>query len=819
VGGSPMVCQDDSVCTDDTCLAGKGCVYQANTAVCDDGNACTLGDKCQGGQCQGGVGQGCDDGNVCTTDGCNGAKGCVHVNNTALCPDNDVCTSDEICAAGACTVVKQVCDDGNACTQDWCHSQLGCQSAAPAGLLACSDGNACTLGDSCVAGKCVAGSAASCNDGNPCTKDSCDTKTGCSSVNLADGSVCNANGGNVCLAGVCVVHVCGNGVVEGGEACDDGNTANGDACPANCNRNGIKKLVCGDYNVCCALDSIGSIACWGTGAPTITSTGWKDVSVNHGVTVAIDSANTAKLFGTNPDGCGVTAMPAQQLQSVSVGVWGACGVKLDSSMSCWGGNCGAGCNASGQYVAQAGQFTAVSAGTSSTCAIQKDGKLKCWGCNDAGQLNIPAAPEGWAVVDVRHQRAAGVTKNGALKLWGLATDAGAPPSGTFTDAVCQPGSSCCAVSTQGAMSCWGSEAAIVQAVPAGSYDQVELTREQEGVSTACALSTGGSVVCWGNDAALKAVPLAFKAVCTPNAPTCLGNLAGICNAQGTGLTTASNCGLDGGLCKAGTCVSPKPSCKAFLTADATSADGIYPIDPDGSGPIAAANLFCDMKNGGWTLVGNYYDSTGDDMPNTTDYVVSGWQHTASGKWDAKASTVDRAWGGGTGSAAVSLAFVEALGKAAGQKNLKMCFVHQNGYDTTCRQSSDGSMTLVSYATGNPKLTAYKDDKLTYTFGRLAGLAGSVDGYDPTKFEEGAYTMAKTPGVLTDYLFGEQGLFHDSYNPSCIAFMGVWHANGSGHSYKPWFADNTELSMGVGGCTVVTADPTPSGYGFRLYIGP
>jgi cysteine-rich repeat protein len=28
--------------------------------------------------------------------------------------------------------------------------------------------------------------------------------------------------------------VCGNGVVEPGETCDDGNTLNGDACPANC---------------------------------------------------------------------------------------------------------------------------------------------------------------------------------------------------------------------------------------------------------------------------------------------------------------------------------------------------------------------------------------------------------------------------------------------------------------------------------------------------------------------------------------------------------------------------------------------------------
>ncbi|MFN8642957.1 MAG: DUF4215 domain-containing protein [Candidatus Binatia bacterium] len=34
----------------------------------------------------------------------------------------------------------------------------------------------------------------------------------------------------------CPAAVCGNGVVEPNEECDDGNTADGDACPATCVR-------------------------------------------------------------------------------------------------------------------------------------------------------------------------------------------------------------------------------------------------------------------------------------------------------------------------------------------------------------------------------------------------------------------------------------------------------------------------------------------------------------------------------------------------------------------------------------------------------
>ncbi|HAN30384.1 MAG TPA: hypothetical protein DCQ06_02190, partial [Myxococcales bacterium] len=63
------------------------------------------------------------------------------------------------------------------------------------------------------------------------------------------------------------------------------------------------------------------------------------------------------------------------------------------------------------------------------------------------------------------------------------------------------------------------------------------------------------------------------------------------------------------------------------------------------------------------------------MPNETKYVVSGWQQTASGKWQNKASVVDQSWGA-MSSSAVSLAFVEALAKSAGHKHLKMCFVHK-----------------------------------------------------------------------------------------------------------------------------------------------
>ncbi|MDD1738253.1 MAG: hypothetical protein LUQ02_01580, partial [Methanothrix sp.] len=82
-------CEDNDPCTDDRCDPATGkCVYVNNAAPCDDGNACTTGDACGDGLCQGGAQRSCDDGNACTDDSCDPATGeCVYVNNAAPCDD------------------------------------------------------------------------------------------------------------------------------------------------------------------------------------------------------------------------------------------------------------------------------------------------------------------------------------------------------------------------------------------------------------------------------------------------------------------------------------------------------------------------------------------------------------------------------------------------------------------------------------------------------------------------------------------------------------------------------------------------------------
>src|SRR5439155_1035914 len=202
--GTPRTCDDGNVCTDDACRPETGCVHTANAAPCEDANACTTHDTCSGGKCVGGAPPTCDDGNVCTDDACRPDTGCVHTPNAAPCDDGDACTTGDTCTGGSCTGALLSCDDGNPCTDDTCDSRTGCGHTLNTGP--CDDGDACTTGDSCADGTCAGHGRLGCDDGNPCTDDACDSRTGCTHTPIDgpcdDGDFCTT--GDVCEAGACV---------------------------------------------------------------------------------------------------------------------------------------------------------------------------------------------------------------------------------------------------------------------------------------------------------------------------------------------------------------------------------------------------------------------------------------------------------------------------------------------------------------------------------------------------------------------------------------------------------------------------------------
>jgi hypothetical protein len=126
-GGGPPNCSDGNDCTDDWCDDKVGCVYNVQSGACDDQNACTLDDQCTQGACGYGKLLACNDGNPCTDDACDPASGCVHVHNAAPCSDGDACTMDDTCQDGNCVPGKPFsCDDGEPCTAQSCDPETGC---------------------------------------------------------------------------------------------------------------------------------------------------------------------------------------------------------------------------------------------------------------------------------------------------------------------------------------------------------------------------------------------------------------------------------------------------------------------------------------------------------------------------------------------------------------------------------------------------------------------------------------------------------------------------------------------------------------------
>ena len=255
------------------------------------------------------------------------------------------------------------------------------------------------------------------------------------------------------------------------------------------------------------------------------------------------------------------------------------------------------------------------------------------------------------------------------------------------------------------------------------------------------------------------------------------------------------------------------SCAEALAMMPESDDGVYPIDPDGPGSLPPSELFCDMAAGGWSLIANVYDASGDDVPNDTSYVLSGWEQSGNGQWSVGATTV-KPDTSGVGSAAVSLEFVAALAQN-NQQNLKICLIGAAGETFSCRSSAAGTLTPVSYGTGNPKLVTYHQNEIAYTFGRLAGLAGSVDGYDPSEFGIDGYRIPIVSWNLveTEGLFGTDGWLAEHATAVGGPWgdnEGVWHAWGGGVSFRPWFTNEFELGAELSGERAA---------GFRIYVGP
>ncbi|MGB2986799.1 MAG: hypothetical protein WBE26_13080 [Phycisphaerae bacterium] len=256
------ICDDGNLCTDDVCDAFGICQNPNNTDPCDDADPCTVDDTCSGGSCQSGdppdcsgVGTECeeascdpegeegncdiitplDEGTECGNhddtectdpDTCDGYGDCLdnHELQGTDCGDyltDDDCTDPDSCdGAGNCdphheTIGTWCGDDSDTdCTDpDTCDGDGNCDDNHAVNGSDCSDGLYCNVGETCTDGECVGGTARDCNDGIPCTTDTCDE--------IDDECDNDLDPGFCLISGICRTE----GQLNPGNDCEECNTA------------------------------------------------------------------------------------------------------------------------------------------------------------------------------------------------------------------------------------------------------------------------------------------------------------------------------------------------------------------------------------------------------------------------------------------------------------------------------------------------------------------------------------------------------------------------------------------------------------------
>jgi len=117
-GGAAPNCDDANVCTDDGCNPATGCEHAFNTVPCDDGDPLTTNDACSSGVCVGEPPSNCDDGDDCTYDVADEFDNCSHIVRDGPCEDGLACTVGDRCVGGGCVSGGAVtcCPSGESCT-------------------------------------------------------------------------------------------------------------------------------------------------------------------------------------------------------------------------------------------------------------------------------------------------------------------------------------------------------------------------------------------------------------------------------------------------------------------------------------------------------------------------------------------------------------------------------------------------------------------------------------------------------------------------------------------------------------------------------
>ena len=254
--------------------------------------------------------------------------------------------------------------------------------------------------------------------------------------------------------------------------------------------------------------------------------------------------------------------PRGRFTAVTAGAWHSCAISVGGTVQCWGfsnigapgderrssGACFLWTTAAPEYCWRAagyepdGVFSSVSAGALHTCGLRPDSTISCWGHGPGGRIDSPDegritisspmpnpddadgppddadgppddadgppdeetprplqwGPFPWEVGPLACQLRPETSPFHCSKHGDVGQ--AAPPPGTYR-AVTAGGWHTCALRTDNTLDCWGDDTLGQATPPPGTYTAVAA-----GWAHTCALRTDGTLDCWGDDIHNQATP-------------------------------------------------------------------------------------------------------------------------------------------------------------------------------------------------------------------------------------------------------------------------------------------------------------------------
>ena len=331
---------------------------------------------------------------------------------------------------------------------------------------------------------------------------------------------------------------------------------------------GVLSIAAG-YTHTCAVITGGAARCWGANGngqlgdgtttarltPTPVSgltNSTSSIATSSFHTCAVTSGGGATCWGYNyfgqiGDGTTTDRLTPTPVSGLSVGVGSittgegySCALTTGGGATCWGynyfGELGDGTTSARATPALVSGLStgvqAVSAGRSHACAVMTGGDVTCWGSNDFGELGdgtitiqptpapVSSLASGAAAIADGNGSACAITTGGAATCWG-ANRYGQLGNGTTTtrlvptpvsglgsgvEAIATGSQHTCAVTTGGAVLCWGRNAygQLGDGTTTDRWTPTPVSGLSNGVtaiaagaSHTCALTTDGAVTCWG----------------------------------------------------------------------------------------------------------------------------------------------------------------------------------------------------------------------------------------------------------------------------------------------------------------------------------